>query len=96
LSKDCAAEIKSAEIKTCQNLEKRQNLEPAEKNHLYGSFVNYIIERENITAAYTSSPLPVFIGSLTPFFFFFVYSDKITRSVRNNIYLKDKKVYLKW
>jgi hypothetical protein len=26
-----AAEIKSAEIKTCQNLEKPQNLEPAEK-----------------------------------------------------------------
>jgi hypothetical protein len=31
LSKDCAAEIKTAEIKTCQNLEKPQNLEPAEK-----------------------------------------------------------------
>jgi hypothetical protein len=31
LSKKCAAEIKSAEIKTCQNLEKPQNLEPAEK-----------------------------------------------------------------
>jgi hypothetical protein len=43
-------------------------------------FVNYIIEGENIKAAYTSSPLPVFIGSLTPFFFFFVYSDKITWS----------------
>jgi hypothetical protein len=32
-------------------------------------FVNYKIEGENITAAYTSSPLPVFIGSLTPVFF---------------------------
>jgi hypothetical protein len=31
LSKDCAAEIKSAEIKTCEKLEKPQNLEPAEK-----------------------------------------------------------------
>jgi hypothetical protein len=31
LSKESVAEIKYAEIKTCKNLEKTQNLEPAEK-----------------------------------------------------------------
>jgi hypothetical protein len=32
LCKECVAEIKFAEIKTCQNLEKLQNLELAGKN----------------------------------------------------------------